>query len=66
MKATNEKKGIFSFYSHNVDKKISVVAISIIVDLMFRLIVQIINKNEDTHHKHQQLHTLHCKLLHWI
>ena len=22
MKATNEKKGIFSFYSHNVDKKI--------------------------------------------
>ena len=45
-------KGIFSFYSHNV-KKILMRAISITVDLISLLKVLTINKNEDTHHKHQ-------------
>ena len=46
---TNEKKGIFSFYSCNVNK-ISVRAFSITVDLMFRLKVLMINKRKDKHH----------------
>ena len=49
MKITNEKKGIFSFYSHNM-KKNSVTAISITEDLMFRLKVLTINESKDTHH----------------
>ena len=51
MKITNEKKGIFSFYSHNMNKKISMRAVSITEDLMFRLKVLTINKSKDTHHK---------------
>ena len=51
MKATNEKKAIFSLYSYNMNKKIPVSAISIRVDAMFRLRELIINKSEDIHHK---------------
>ena len=36
MKLTNEKKGIFSFYSHNMNKNFNEI-ISITVDLMFQL-----------------------------
>ena len=42
MKVTIEKKSIFSFYSHNMKKK-SVRAISVTVDLMFRLKVSVIS-----------------------
>ena len=53
MKVTNEKKGIFSFYSHNMNKIFQWVAISITVDLMFPLKMLIISKSKDTHHKCQ-------------
>ena len=53
MKVTNEKKDIFSFYSHNMNKKFQWRAISITVDLMFRLNVLMINKSKDRHHKFQ-------------
>ena len=43
MKVTNQKKGIFSFYTHNMNKTISLRAISIRVDFIFRLKVLIIN-----------------------
>ena len=51
MKITNEKKGIFSFYSLNMNKTISMRAVSITEDLMFRLKVLTINKSKDTHHE---------------
>ena len=60
MKVTNERKGIFSCYSHNMNEINSMRAIFITVNLMFLLKVFIVNKNKDTHHKYQQLHTLHC------
>ena len=48
MKVTSEKKGIFSFYSHNMNKKNSMRIISITIDLIFQLKVLIINKSKDT------------------
>ena len=53
MKVTNEKKGICSFYSHNIEQKISMRGISITVFLMLQLKVLIINKTKDTYHKYQ-------------
>ena len=50
MKVTNKKKGIFSFYSHNMKKTMR--AISITVVLMFRLKVLIVNESKDRHHKY--------------
>ena len=44
MKVTNTKKGIFSIYSHNMNKNISMRANFITVDLKFLLKVLIINK----------------------
>ena len=58
MKVTNEKKGIFSFYLHNMNKKNSIRVIPTTIDLMFQLKVLIINKNKDTHHKYSNW-TLH-------
>ena len=52
MKVINEKKGIFSFYSYNVNKNFNE-SIPITEDIMFRLKVLIINKCKDTHHKYQ-------------
>ena len=52
MKVTNKKKGVFTFYSHYMKKNVNEI-ISITVELMFRLKVQMINKSKDTHHKYQ-------------
>ena len=41
-------------------------AISITVDVIFRLKALMINKSKDTQHKYQQLHTLHYKFFHRI
>ena len=65
MKVTNEVKGIFSFYSHNVKKNFSESHQSMTVDLMFRLKVLIINESKSKH-KYQLLLTLHCKVFHLI
>ena len=54
IKVTHEKKGIFSFYSHYMNKKNSMKPISTTIDLMFRLKVLRINEGKDTHHKYQQ------------
>ena len=62
MKVSNEKNGIFSCHSHDMNKE----SISITMDLMFRLKGLIINKSKDTRHKYQQLDTLHCKVFDWI
>ena len=52
LKVTN-KKGIFSFYSHDMRKKKSVRAISITVVLMLLLKVLKINKSKGRGHKDQ-------------
>ena len=49
MKVTNEKNGIFSLHSQNMNKKLQGEPL----DLMFRLKLLIINKIKDTHHKYQ-------------
>ena len=61
MKFTNKKKGFFIFYSHYMNKNFNK-TISITVELIFRLTVQMIIKNKDTHKKYQKLHTLHVKI----
>ena len=53
MKVTNEKKIIFSFNKHNINKKNLLKANSIAVDLMFRLKFLIINISKDTHHEYE-------------
>ena len=53
MKVTNEKNGIFTFYSHNKNKTKSLRAISITVALMFRLKVLIVNKSKVKHHRYK-------------
>ena len=50
MKVTNEKKSILSFYSHNMNQKISVRAISIAVNLMFRLKLLIDESDKSSSH----------------
>ena len=51
MKLTNKKKGIFSFYSHNMDKKFN-------ESHFYRLKLSTISKGKDTHHKYDNF-TLH-------
>ena len=54
MKGTSKKKGIFSFYSHNMNKTNRLMrAISITVVFMLRLKVLIINNSKYKHHKDQ-------------
>ena len=51
-KVANEKKGMFSFYSHDMNKN-SNESISVIDNLMFQLKMLIINKSKDTHNKYE-------------
>ena len=66
MKITSEKKGIFLHFSHMIWTRNFNETIFITMDSKFPLKVLVINKSKNTHHKYQQLHTLECKVFHWI
>ena len=46
-----EERHLFTFYSHNMNKKVSMRAISITMETIFPLKVLVINKSEDTQQK---------------
>ena len=48
MKVTNEKKCIFSFYSHNMNKKIQLEPFPYIeLNVSIKSVLKVINKNKD-------------------